>query len=366
VPPIALQGVLPDELARACSIDAPSARRIVSYVHREGALPGRAPATIRRRALDAVRAYGFVPRLTVLERRASALDPFVKFAFRLPDGASVEAVRIPLEHPARYSVCVSSQVGCALACSFCATGLMGLRRNLEVWEMIEQVREVRADLAVTAEENGKPRGRVHGVLFQGMGEPLANVERVIGAIRILSDPSALAIDMRNITVSTVGLPTAIRRLASEVPAVRVALSIGSVRPGRRHSLMPIDDVHPLDEVLEAVRDHARATRHSPMWSYTLLAGVNDSDEDAHALAEQAIRFADQTGVRPRLSLIPYNTVEGAPFARSEDDRLASFSRILNTAGVGSIVRYSGGSDVGAACGQLSRPGKARGGAELDD
>jgi len=372
--PLALQAILPDELARVCNIDVSDARRIVSLVHRRGALPDRSPATIRRAALEAARSAGHVPGLELVDRRASAVDPFVKFAFRLPDGAVIETVRIPLEQPGRFSVCVSSQVGCALACAFCATGRMGLGRNLEVWEIVEQVRRVRADL----EENppllpgglgaqpGTPgeapkrstgvKARVHGVLFQGMGEPLANAERVIAAVRVMSEPSALAIDMRNITVCTSGLPAGIRMLLREVPAVRLGLSIGSARAGERRAIMPIDSAHPLEGVLAAAGEHAQATRMAPMFAYTLLAGVNDADEDAAALADTARAFAEAHGVRPRLSLIPYNSIakdgEADPFRPS--GRLAAFREALQARGVGSIVRYSGGGDVGAACGQLAR------------
>lgn len=356
--PLALQATLPDELARVCNIDVSDARRIVSLVHRRGALPDRAPATIRRAALDAARAAGHVPGLDLVDRRASSVDPFVKFAFRLHDGAVIETVRIPLEQPGRYSVCVSSQVGCALACAFCATGRMGLARNLEVWEIVEQVRRVRIDL----EENPPSlpegaRARVHGVLFQGMGEPLANAERVIAAVRVMSEPSALAIDMRNITVCTSGLPTGIRMLLREVPAVRLGLSIGSARSGERRAIMPIDGAHPLEEVLAAAGEHARATRMAPMFAYTLLAGVNDGDEDALALADLARAFAEAHGVRPRLSLIPYNSIakEGTDDPFRPSGRLAAFREALGARGVGSIVRYSGGGDVGAACGQLARP-----------
>ncbi|WP_441286330.1 23S rRNA (adenine(2503)-C(2))-methyltransferase RlmN [Sorangium sp. KYC3313] len=369
-PRLALQAVLPEELAGACGIDLTDARRIVSLAHRLGELPARAPATVRRAALDAARSAGEIRTLALVERRASAEDPFVKYAFRLEDGATVESVRIPLERPGRYSACVSSQVGCALACAFCATGRMGLTRNLEAWEIVEQVRLIRRDLdASTAHVGGG--ARVHGVLFQGMGEPLANADRVIQAIRVLSEPSAQAIDMRNITVCTAGLPSGIRRLAAEVPAVRLGLSLGSVRPGKRRLLMPIDGAHPLEEVLAAVGEHARASGHAPMWAYTLLADQNDTDEDAACLAALARGFAAQHGISPRLSLIPYNAIgapgdplpsqdggdeRGAsadPFVRSA--RLDAFRAVLSAAGVGSIVRYSGGGDVGAACGQLARP-----------
>jgi 23S rRNA (adenine2503-C2)-methyltransferase len=342
--------VLPADLARAAGIDLADARRIVSLVHRTGRLPDRSPATIRRRALEAARALGHVPTLELHERRPSAVDPFVKYAFKLADGAVIESVRIPLERAGRFSACVSSQVGCALACAFCATGRMGLVRNLEAWEIVEQVRALRADLP--------EGGRVHGVLFQGMGEPLSNADRVIQAIRVLAEPSAQAIDMRNVTVCTAGLPSGIERLAREVPAVRLGVSLGAVIPGRRRSLMPIDGAHPLEEVLAAAGAHARATGLAPMLAYTLLDGHNDSDEDARALADLCARFREQYGIGPRLSLIPFNQVEGAGFAPSP--RLEAFRDVFRARGLGTIVRYSGGGDVGAACGQLARPSERKG------
>jgi len=338
-----LQAVLPDDLARAANIDIVDARRIVSLVHRRGPLPERAPATIRRRALDAVRAIGAVGQLEIAFVAPSRVDPFVKYALRGPDGAVFETVRIPLERHGRVSVCVSSQVGCALACAFCATGRMGLVRNLEAWEIVEQVRHVRADLP--------PALRVHGVVFQGMGEPLANLDRVIAAIRVLNEPAAQAIDSRNVTVCTAGIPAGILRLARELPSVRLGVSLGAVGKGQRRALMPIDGAHPLEEVLAAAGEHAKVTRMAPMLAYTLLNGENDRDEDAVALADLAVAFTEKHGISPRLSLIPYNAIGGDAFSRSE--RLDAFRAVLRERRVGTIVRYSGGGDVGAACGQLA-------------
>ncbi|MEZ4293832.1 MAG: radical SAM protein [Polyangiaceae bacterium] len=346
---VALQALSPADLADRAGIDQVDARRIVSLVHRTGGLPERSPATIRRAALDRARAIGHVPSIELAERRASAVDPFVKYAFRLHDGALVETVRIPLEKAGRFSVCVSSQVGCALACAFCATGTMGLRRNLEAWEIVEQVRRVREDLQREPPAPGV-RAKVHGVLFQGMGEPMANLDRVIDAIAVLGDPSAQAIDVRNITVCTAGIPSGIARLAREVPSARLGLSLGSAKPGARRGLMPIDGAHPLSAVLSAAGEHAKITGHAPMFAYTLLAGHNDGDEDAMHLAELVKDFARAHGVRPRLSLIPFNDFETSPFERSP--RLTEFRDALIANGVFPIVRYSGGGDVGAACGQL--------------
>lgn len=351
----AIQAALPEELTTIDGVDPSSARRIVSLVYRGGTvpdsvldkLPERAPATIRRRALDAVRAVYEIPSLVQVERVASAIDPFVKYAFARSEGdPAFETVRIPLERAGRFSVCVSSQVGCALACAFCSTGRMGLQRNLEAWEIVEQVRRVRSELP--------EGGRVHGVVFQGMGEPLANVDAVIRAIAVFSEPSALAVDRRNITVCTSGLPSGIRALTRAHPDVRIGLSIGDVRPDKRVSLMPIEKTHAFDDVLDAVGAHVLASGHSPMWAYTLLAGVNDDADAARALAGRARAFAERFGHRPRLSLIPFNAGTDLPFERSSDEVLAAFRHVLSAEGQGSIVRYSGGSDVAAACGQLAR------------
>jgi 23S rRNA (adenine2503-C2)-methyltransferase len=337
------------------------ARKIVSAVHR-----GLVPATgvgplqgVRRLILDQLRREASLPTLTTASVRRSQVDPFVKYAFETLDGQVIETVRIPLEKTGRFSVCVSSQVGCALACRFCATGRMGLRRNLETWEIVEQVRLVRAGLDGTAGE------RVHGVVFQGMGEPMANLDRVLAAIAVLSDPCAQAIDARNITVCTAGLPSGIRRLAKEAPKVRLGLSIGSARPSVRRSLMPIAQAHSLEEVMDACVEHAQHTGIAPMWAVAPLRGVNDHRADAEALGHLASEFARKSGVRPRISIIPYNPIEGGssgaspegpladPFERLSDDEEDAFRTALRENGFASHRRYSGGGDVAAACGQLA-------------
>ena len=262
---LALQAFTPEPLAEALGITAAEARKIVAAVHRgERFEPATRLPGVRRSAMAVARSRGHVPTLEVRAVRPSAIDPFVKLALATGDGHVIEAVRIPLERAGRFSACVSSQAGCALACAFCATGRLGLARNLEVWEIVEQVRLLRATLG--------PGERVHGVVFQGMGEPLANVDRVIEAIRVMNDPCALAIDSRAITVCTSGLPSGIRQLAREVPKVRLGVSIGSARPAVRRRLMPIDAAHSLEDVLAAVEEHARVTGLAPMWAVTPLAG----------------------------------------------------------------------------------------------
>jgi 23S rRNA (adenine2503-C2)-methyltransferase len=286
------------------------------------------------------------------------VDGFVKYALAGSDGAMFEAVKIPLERPDRVTVCVSSQAGCALGCTFCATGRLGLVRNLEVWEIVEQVRMVRRDL---------PAGvRVHGVVFQGMGEPLANWPAVRQAARVMSESSAQAVDARNITISTAGIPAGIGALAAALPNVRLAVSIGSARPLLRRALIPLEARYPLESVLNAAGEHARATTLVPLFAYTLLAGTNDTAEDAAALAALVQSFAERYGKRPRLSLIPYNSIgENDPFTRADDARHAQFREMLLARGVIPTRRYSGGADVAAACGQLAAVGTSARGRRLD-
>lgn len=346
--PIFLQAVTPSELAAKLPVLLPvEARRIVSIVHRTSALP-KTVQGVRRVAMDAAHARGKVGALEVRARETSGYDAFRKVAVantERPDDV-FETVRIPLEKQGRFTICVSSQVGCALGCRFCATGRMGLVRNLEVWEIVEQVR---------LWKDGLPQGaRIHGVVFQGMGEPLANYDRVIEAIQVMADPSALAIDARNITVTTAGLPSGIRKLADDAPNVRLGWSIASARQEKRPHLMPIAGAHRTEDVLAAVIYHAKKTNIAPLWALTPLAGVNDSEEDVSALAAMVHRFTEETSMRPRVSVIPYNTIgDHDPFVRQSDAELELFRARLRANGVFSKLRYSGGGEVQAACGQLA-------------
>jgi 23S rRNA (adenine2503-C2)-methyltransferase len=343
---LALQAVTPERLASALEITLAEARKVHAAVQRED-YGTKIIQGLRRESLARVRERAEVPALTLSLEQQSRVDAFIKYALRTHDDHVIESVRIPLEKQGRFSVCVSSQVGCALGCKFCATGRMGLTRNLETWEIVEQVRTVRRGLAGA--------GRVHGVVFQGMGEPMANLDRVLEAIEVFREPCGLAIDARNITVCTSGLPHGIRRLAREAPKVRLGLSIGSVLQAKRKLLMPIAQAHPFDEVLDAVAEHAQLTGLAPLWAVTPLAHVNDDFEDGAQLGATARTFWERTGIRPRITVIPYNAITDVddPFVRASDERHAAFVRGIESTGYRAHRRYSGGGDVNAACGQLA-------------
>lgn len=343
----AIQGSLPEEVSTELDLDPSEVRRVLAGIHQRGRDElGLNLPRISKRTRERLSAAYRVGQLTIAHMAASSLDPFAKFVCSSGDGELFECVRIPLERAGRFSVCVSSQIGCALGCQFCHTGGLGLVRNLAAWEIVEQVRVVRRTLGSD--------DRLAGVVFQGMGEPLANLDAVIRAIRVLSDPCGQCVDQKAITVCTAGLPQALRRLTEARLRVRVGLSIGSARPELRRELMPIELRFSLDESIEALIAHTKATRQSPMLAYTLIGGINTHTEDAGALRDLAIRVGRESGRMPRLSLIPYNPRGPEdPFRRADEVEAEQFRLRLIDAGFPVVRRYSGGADISAACGQLA-------------
>jgi 23S rRNA (adenine2503-C2)-methyltransferase len=341
-----LLSVLPDELVESFpGVEPSEARRLLSIVHRTGSVPSFAPAGVRRSSFVRIRDSVPMHTLTLVARYPSAIDPFVKYVFRAGDGAVVESVRIPLEKPRRFVVCVSSQTGCALGCAFCATARLGAGRNLAAWEIVDQVRQIRDDLPAS--------GLVHGVVFQGMGEPLANVDALVQSVRVFTDSSLQAIDCRAITVSTAGLLKPLPRLLAALPRARIGVSIGHADPERRRALMPVETANPLRSVLHVAADHASDSRIATMLSYTLLRGVNDGDSDADAFLSLLAEYVERARLAPRVSLLAYNPIGlSDPFLPSTSEGADRFRKRLGAMRIPVVRRYSGGGDVGAACGQL--------------
>jgi 23S rRNA (adenine2503-C2)-methyltransferase len=298
---------------------------------------------VPRRVLDFVEAHADFPSLAVLDRRR-ADDGFVKYLFESPGGDQFEAVRIPLFEE-KYVVCVSSQVGCALGCDFCLTGRMGFRRNLRTWEMLDQVLKIRT-------EADRP---VRGVVFMGMGEPLLNYDEVIRAAQILSHPAGLAISGKAITLSTAGLVPAIRRYVAEGHPYRLAFSITSAIPEKRKQVMPIEAAHPLPELIEAIREYTTSRRQRAILAYVAIRGFNTGREDAEALARA---FA---GIPIKIDLIDVTDPAGKYLPPSARE-LSVFRDHLQVLRAPVARRYSGGKEIGAACGTLAA--SRQGGVEL--
>jgi len=282
---------------------------------------------------DWVQQHGELSKLTVVERRR-ADDGFVKYLFSSPLGGRFEAVRIPI-FDEKYVVCVSSQVGCALGCTFCATGKLGFQRNLSSWEIVEQVQQVRA-------EADRP---VRGVVFMGMGEPLLNFEQTSRAARVMSHPAGLSIAAKSITFSTAGWVPGIRRYLREKLPYRLAFSITSAIAEKRAQVMPVEATHPLPELISAIRDYASQRKERAMLAYVAIKGFNTGREDALALAE-AFR-----GIPLKLDLIDVTDPSGR-YQPPDDAELSAFRDHLQVLGAPIARRYSGGKEIGAACGTL--------------
>jgi len=314
-------------------------RQIYGAAIRRGTLP-TANEGIAAKSLDEVRRLTAIPNLELIDKIVSPEDAFAKYLFRGDGPERFETVRIPLLHrpeDRKYIVCVSSQVGCAMRCAFCATGRMGFRRNLAAWEIVDQVIKVRDD----------SRYPVRGVVFMGMGEPLLNYDAVIQAARILSQPSGMAIGGKAITISTVGIVPGIRRFTAERHNYRLVVSLNSADPHRRRELMPVEGAYPIAELMEAVRAYHAATGRRIILAWTMMAGVNTRDEDARMLADLV------RGLPIQLDLIDVNDPTGR-FRPPSREELSAFRDALSARlAVPVARRYSGGRDIHAACGMLA-------------
>ncbi|HET7786724.1 MAG TPA: radical SAM protein [Myxococcales bacterium] len=348
-------GLLPGEGARLLDVREDVARKLLAAAVQRGEADLSCVRGVRKDVLRRIESISTAEPLRIAGRTTAA-DGFVKYLFQLRDGAQVEAVRIPVpcEAPGadtsayegkekKYIVCVSSQAGCALACAFCATGALGFQRNLDASEIVRQVLAVRA-------EADRP---VRGVVFMGMGEPFLNYEEVIRAARILSHPCGGGIDARAITISTAGIVPQLRRFTAEAHKFRLAVSLTHALPSKRLALMPIEGIHSTAELVAALHDHARARRTRVLVEYVLLGGVNDSPQDAQALAGL---------LDPRLVKVDVIDVNGETggFRRASREARSAFLDALAAARIPFAIRYSGGQDVAAGCGQLAAGGGRRG------
>jgi 23S rRNA (adenine2503-C2)-methyltransferase len=322
------------ELA-AAGVEPYRARQLLRWIYARGVRDFDRMTDLGR-ALRAWLEAGWSARALEEVEAPLAADGTRKLVLRAGDGSLVEAVIIPEER--RRTVCVSSQVGCSLDCSFCATGALGFGRNLRAGEIVDQVIHAQEWLARAGE-------RVTHVVFMGMGEPLLNLPEVAQAIRVLRDPDGLGLGPRRITVSTAGVVPRMAALAGIGP-VRLAVSLHATTDLVRDRLVPLNRRFPLAELLEACRAHPAGRRDPISFEYTLIAGVNDSVEDAERLGQMV------QGMRAKVNLIALNEHPATHHRRPDDAVVDRFAGTLARAGVRVSVRRSRGGDILAACGQL--------------
>ncbi len=283
-----------------------------------------------------------VPELKLIEKQVSIQKDTAKYLFELPDGGEVESVRMQyLDNlgPGRVAVCISSQVGCAMGCTFCASGLFGLKKNLKTWEIVDQVIQIQKDIAHRGE-------RVANVVYMGLGEPLHNYDNVIRSLRLINLQEGIGIGQRHITVSTSGLVPKIEQLSEEGISLRLAISFHATTDTLRTQLMPVNKKWNIQKLLDACRKYQSVTKRRITFEYLLIDDVNDTPEDAHRLVELL------DGIHALVNLIPWNPVEGIDFRQSKPKAIRQFQNIIYQSGIKCTVRQEKGADIDAACGQL--------------
>ncbi|TVR86906.1 MAG: 23S rRNA (adenine(2503)-C(2))-methyltransferase RlmN [Saprospirales bacterium] len=284
---------------------------------------------------------GFEIDKAIVSNIQNSSDGTVKSAFKLVDGATVEAVLIPVPDDRRFTLCVSCQVGCSLSCSFCATGRMKRVRNLSAGEIVDQFFEVNKQ---SLEIFGHP---LTNIVYMGMGEPLLTYREVMKSIDRITAPDGINMSPRRITVSTAGIAKMIKKLADDEVRFNLALSLHAANDEKRNEIMAINEQNDLESLMEALTYFHRKTGNRISYEYIAFHEFNDSEEDAKQLAKLCTNFP------VRVNIIEYNPVEGLDFIKSDEDRLDRFAGILVDRGVRVTVRRSRGKDIDAACGQLA-------------
>lgn len=308
-------------------------RNVLKWIHKHGVIDFEAMTDVPKRLRDrlAEDASVQVPKIALTQ---PASDGTIKWVLELEDGQHIETVYIPDD--GRSTICVSSQVGCALDCSFCSTAQQGFNRNLTTAEIIGQV-------WLATRELGHPPTNV---VMMGMGEPLANFDNVVPAMELMQEDLAYMISKARVTISTSGIVPALQRLR-EVSDVSLAVSLHAPDNALRDELVPINRKYPLEELIPACRDFIRGDKRRKItWEYVMLDGVNDSIAHAKAL----IRLLQ--GVPSKVNLIPFNPFPGSNYATSPPDRIEAFRQRLKRAGIIATTRKTRGDDIDAACGQL--------------
>jgi 23S rRNA (adenine2503-C2)-methyltransferase len=336
------------ELFKVWNLPPGRAEHLFSWLYKLGSYDLAQVGTLNKEIKQVLVEKAFISKLVLCEIEKSK-DGTLKFGFKLSDGELIESVLIP--GSSRQTLCVSSQVGCAMGCRFCLTGGMGFVRNLRPAEIVNQVVAV---MEYLVNESGgarlKIRELINNLVFMGMGEPLANYDNLISALKILMDQKGFEFTERRVTVSTCGIVPRIKDLGNDV-RVNLAVSLHAADDNTRSSLMPINQKYCLSDLLMACRDFPLSKKKVILFEYILLKGINDSQKDAEALAEKL------AGIACRINLMPYNESADLPYKCPDEECVKYFCEILRKAGYTTIVRDSRGGDISAACGQLSAPRK---------
>ena len=316
------------------------ATQVYEWLWQKGARSFEAMTNLSKK-LRATLSDRFAINAIELDKVQHSTDGTIKSRFRLHDGHLIESVLIPVPADNRYTVCVSSQVGCSLSCKFCATGRMQRLRNLDAAEIFDQV------VLVNEQAETHFNHPLTNIVYMGMGEPLLAYRNVVDSIDRITAPDGLNMSPKRITVSTAGIAKMIRRLADDQSKVNLALSLHAADDAKRDEIMPINEQNNLSVLMDALEYFYQTTRNRISYEYIAFQNFNDSLEDADNLLKLCQRFP------VRVNIIEYNPIDGAPFLKSTEHRIDDFARYLRDHGVMVTVRRSRGKDIDAACGQLA-------------
>ncbi len=309
--------------------------QILRWLYQKGVQTFEEMSNLSKSFRQALQQVSFISTLHPILTEESR-DGTKKFLFQLQDGNRIESVLIPEKK--RLTLCISTQVGCAMGCRFCLTGKMGLKRNLSTSEIVNQILSVRESLPASTS--------ITNIVLMGMGEPLANYENMLKAIKLMTHPEAFKFSSRRVTLSTVGLLPELKQLSMEKARFRLAISLNASDEETRSRLMPINRRHPMKRILEICRTFPLQPRARITFEYVLIQGENDSLEDAKRLLKIL------KGIPSKINLIPLNEAPEIPFKKPSEERVTQFQEILIEEGFTAIVRASKGADISAACGQL--------------
>lgn len=329
-----------DELTEL-KLPAFRAKQLFRHVHKNGITDFESMTDFSKDLRVLLKEHFYITTCEIIKKSKSGNT--IKSLLKYDDGETVETVLMQYtdrtEQRERNTLCVSTQIGCAMGCAFCATGMSLYSRNLTAGEILAQV--------WAANQLLKPKN-VTNIVFMGMGEPLANYDAVIKAIRLLNEPEGLNIGIRRISLSTSGVVPQIRRLAKENLGIVLAISLHAPNDELRTELMPINQTYPLSKLMAAVDDYIALTGRRVTFEYIMLRDINDKAEHARQLASLI------KGKMVNVNLIPYNAVDEAPYKRSHNEKIAAFRNILTEKGIDAIIREEMGGEINAACGQLRR------------
>lgn len=320
------------------------AKQMIKWIYQKGECDFDRMTDIGKKLREKLRSSAEVSSLKILRHQISACGDTEKFLFELKDGNCIESVIMSYEDhigPSRLTACISSQVGCAMGCAFCATGKSGFTRNLSAGEIADQVIAIQREIAPSER-------RIANVVLMGMGEPLMNYDNVLKAIRLMNCAEGIGIGIRHIAISTCGLVPGINRLADEGIQTKLAVSLHSPFDESRSEMMPVNRKYPLPELMKALRNYQKKTGRRVTFEYAMIDGVNDGLDSAERLAELL------SGLTSLINLIPLNNVTEYRAGRSPEGRIERFKSYMESRGIRTTVRKERGHDIDAACGQLRK------------